>query len=201
MAGSNNPDASSPAGAGQEAPRSEIDRPDVDVLKPEVSEPVPNPDVPERRSQGASFIGTFKPAMVYQGIGIRFVSLLIDSIVLAIVFAILGIFFGIFNYQVNSPGLNIYGGQSYGLLSFIIYIAYYTLLEGSTGQTIGKMVTKIKVVKEDGSKIDMGSALVRNLLRIVDALIFYLVGAILIWRSKKKQRLGDIIAKTVVIKV
>jgi uncharacterized RDD family membrane protein YckC len=62
------------------------------------------------------------------------------------------------------------------------------------------MVTKIKVVREDGGQIDMNQALTRNILRIIDGLFAYLIGAILIWRSDKKQRLGDNIAKTIVIK-
>ncbi len=62
------------------------------------------------------------------------------------------------------------------------------------------MVTKIKVVREDGGKIDMNQAFIRNILRIIDGLIAYLVGAVLIWRSDKKQRLGDSVAKTVVVK-
>ncbi len=88
-----------------------------------------------------------------------------------------------------------------GVLYFIIYIGYYTYLEGSKGQTIGKMITKIKVVREDGKPIDMNQAFTRNILRIIDGLFAYLIGAILIWRSDKKQRLGDSIAKTVVVKV
>ena len=59
------------------------------------------------------------------------------------------------------------------------------------------MITKIKVVGEDGKPIDMNQALIRNLLRIIDGLFAYLIGAVLIWRSDKKQRLGDNIAKTV----
>jgi uncharacterized RDD family membrane protein YckC len=87
-----------------------------------------------------------------------------------------------------------------GLHYFVIHMAYFTLLEGSKGQTIGKMITKIKVVAEDGKPIDMNRSLVRNLLRIIDGLFVYLVGAILVWRSDKKQRLGDKVAKTVVVK-
>jgi len=74
-------------------------------------------------------------------------------------------------------------------------------MEGYCGQTIGKMITKIRVVREeDGEKINMEQAFIRNILRLIDCLINYLVGAVLIWRSAKKQRLGDSIAKTVVIK-
>ena len=87
-----------------------------------------------------------------------------------------------------------------GLLDFVIFMSYFILLEGSRGQTIGKMITRIKVVGEDGMPIDMNQAAVRNLLRIIDGLFAYLIGAILIWRSDKKQRLGDSIAKTVVVK-
>ena len=74
-------------------------------------------------------------------------------------------------------------------------------MEGTRGQTIGKKMIKIKVVREDGKPIDMKQAFTRNVLRIVDGLFFiYLIGALLIWRSEKKQRLGDMVAKTVVVK-
>ncbi|MCJ7444516.1 MAG: RDD family protein, partial [Methanotrichaceae archaeon] len=64
-----------------------------------------------------------------------------------------------------------------------------------------KMITKIRVVREeDSGKIDMAQSFKRNILRIIDGLLTYLVGAVLIWRSDKKQRLGDSIAKTLVIK-
>lgn len=38
-----------------------------------------------------------------------------------------------------------------------------------------------------------------NILRIVDSFFFYLIGAILIWSSDKKQRLGDMAVHTVVV--
>ena len=87
--------------------------------------------------------------MEYQGIGIRLVSLVIDSIIFGLIFGALE----------NISGA---GGMQrdmfpwyWGVLYFVIYIAYFTLLEGSKGQTVGKMITKIKVVREDGSPIDM----------------------------------------------
>ena len=87
-----------------------------------------------------------------------------------------------------------------GILSFAFYIAYYTYLEGTRGQTIGKMITKIKVFREDGTPIDMEQAFKRSILRVIDGLFVYLICAILIWRSDKQQRLGDTVAKTVVVK-
>ncbi len=131
--------------------------------------------------------------MQYQGIWIRFISFLIDTIVLGVLIGVVG---SILGFSVVSRT----AGWGFGLLSFIIFLAYFTYLEGSKGQTIGKMVTKIKVVGEDGEMINMNQAFTRNILRVIDGLLAYLIGAILIWRSDKKQRLGDRIAKTVVIK-
>jgi uncharacterized RDD family membrane protein YckC len=133
-------------------------------------------------------------AREYQGIGIRLVSLIIDNIIVGIIIGAIGSGsgFGMMTQRMVPWWI--------GLLYFVIYVGYFTLLEGSKGQTIGKMVTKIKVVREDGGHIDMNQALTRNILRIIDGLFAYLIGAILIWRSDKKQRLGDNIAKTIVIK-
>ncbi len=136
--------------------------------------------------------------MAYQGVAIRFVAILIDSIILGIIYWILGMIFGVSatgSYMMPNVMLS-----WWGLLSFIIFLIYYTYLEGTRGQTIGKMAMKIKVVKEDGSRIDMSAAFIRTILRIIDGILAYLVGAILIWTSRKKQRLGDMAAKTVVIK-
>ena len=130
--------------------------------------------------------------MEYQGIVIRFVSLVIDSLIISAIFGALATILGF--------GMMRHGSWSVGLLSFAFYIAYYTYLEGTRGQTIGKMVTKIKVVREDGTPIEMEQAFKRNILRVIDGLFAYLIGAILIWRSDKQQRLGDSVAKTVVVK-
>lgn len=57
-------------------------------------------------------------------------------------------------------------------------------------------------MKADGTPCDFGAALVRNLLRIIDSQPFiYIVGIILIAATDKHQRLGDMLAKTIVVKV
>jgi len=87
------------------------------------------------------------------------------------------------------------------ILMAFLWLIYFTYFEGTSGQTIGKKLTHIKVIKEDGSKCDFGSALVRNILRIVDHLPFlYLLGIMLIAATEKRQRLGDMLAKTIVVK-
>ena len=132
--------------------------------------------------------------MEHKGVWIRFVSLLIDSIIITLLIGAIGTIFGF------SMKLGIIPWW-WGLIYFLIYIAYFTIMEEHNGQTIGKMITRIRVVREEnGGKIDMERSFIRNILRIIDGLINYLVGAVLIWRSAKKQRIGDSIAKTVVIK-
>jgi uncharacterized RDD family membrane protein YckC len=134
---------------------------------------------------------TFQPyaaASPYQGVPIRFVAVLIDAVIIAIIAGILSI-------PLQTRLL--------GAVSLLIFLLYYILLEGAYGQTVGKMAVKIKVVREDGTKIDYTDAVVRTFLRIIDAIPFvvpYLLGAILIWTSDKKQRLGDRTAHTVVVK-
>ncbi len=136
-------------------------------------------------------------SLTYQGIGTRFVAQIVDGIVLLIVNYALGAAIA------GTPSYDFYGPEAYPLLGAgsLIFLAYFVILEGMRGATIGKMVMKIKVVREDGSPCGLGPAVIRNILRIVDALPFlYIIGIIFISRSDKKQRLGDRIAKTVVIK-
>ena len=123
-----------------------------------------------------------------EGVPIRFVAILIDTIIIAIIAGILSIPFQ---------------GQLSGAVSLLIFLLYFIVLEGAYGQTVGKMAVKIKVVKEDGSKIDYADAVVRNVLRLIDLIPYfipYLLGAILIWTSDMKQRLGDRVAHTSVVK-
>ena len=88
-----------------------------------------------------------------------------------------------------------------GLAGLIISFGYYIYLEGSYGQTIGKMALGIVVVTESGNPIDYKPATIRTVLRIIDVLPFlYLVGIIVVLITDRKQRIGDIVADTVVVR-
>jgi uncharacterized RDD family membrane protein YckC len=135
----------------------------------------------------------------YVSVGRRFVAILIDSI---IVFAV-GTPFGDYQHVRSESGMTTYsfhfhGGGALGIL--LIWLVYYAVMEATLGATVGKLAMGIRVVQEDGSKCTWQGAIVRNLLRIVDALFAYLVAAILVWTSPKRQRLGDRAANTVVIR-
>ena len=147
----------------------------------------------------------YAAAPLLQGVAIRFVAQLVDVIILAIIFLILG-FSGAGTITINASTAQVSISPFFGaliLIDVIIAFLYFTLLEGRNGQTVGKMLVKIKVVKkEDHSPITYGEAAVRTILRIIDLIPFiapYLLGAALIWASEHKQRLGDRIANTVVV--
>jgi len=153
----------------------------------------------------------------YQGVAIRFVAVLIDWIIISVITSIINLpvtVGGAMNYIINvnnaTGQVTISRGPSAAVLGWVMLIAlavpflYYTLLQGRYGQSVGMMAVKIKVVNEDGSPIDYGAAAVRTVLMVIDAIPYfipYLLGAILIWSSDQKQRLGDRIAHTIVIKV
>lgn len=151
-----------------------------------------------------------RAASPYEGVAIRFVAILIDTIIIAIISGVLTLPFQVPFVTVT----NLTGTPSVtttpnpfswvgGLISLLVFFLYFILLEGAYGQTVGKMAVKIKVVREDGIKIDYADATVRNILRVIDLIPYfipYLLGAILIWSSDKKQRVGDRAAHTVVVK-
>ncbi len=84
----------------------------------------------------------------------------------------------------------------------VLLFSYTFLAEGWIGQTLGKIITRIKVVRKDGESCSYKASLLRNLLRIFpDGLFFYIVGFISIIFSEKYQRLGDHLADTVVVKI
>ena len=80
-------------------------------------------------------------------------------------------------------------------------IFYHFLMElFNHGQSVGKMVMRIRVVKKDGTTPGIGDFFMRWLLQLVD-LGFSGVGALVILISKNSQRLGDLAAGTMVIQL
>ncbi len=53
------------------------------------------------------------------------------------------------------------------LVAIVVFVLYYSLAEGTSGRTVGKLITGTKVVKEDGSSVTFGDALKRSLSRLV----------------------------------
>ena len=86
---------------------------------------------------------------------------------------------------------------------FVVWDGYFVLFEWLwRGQTPGKLWLKLRVIREDGRPISFFEAIVRNLLRLFDIqpLIFYSVGLISVFSTDRDQRVGDLVAGTVVVR-
>src|SRR5215204_5509299 len=89
------------------------------------------------------------------------------------------------------------------LLVFLILSSYFAFFEWIwSGQTPGKRWLKLRVIREDGRPITFWEAAVRNLLRPLDMMPypFYSIGLIAVFVSTRDQRLGDMVAGTVVVR-
>lgn len=133
-------------------------------------------------------------AETHVSVGLRFVAIIVDSIILFIV----AYFIAVITGGTTAGGFELQGAPFF--LFSIIILLYYCLLEAFLGGTLGKLVLGMRVQMTDGSPCTIGASLIRNLLRIVDGLFFYLLAAILVWTSPTRQRLGDRLAGTVVVK-
>lgn len=83
-------------------------------------------------------------------------------------------------------------------LNAIILFLYGWLLEAACGATLGKFLVGIRVVRTTKCS-SLSACALRNALRIVDGLGFYLVGVTVAACSSIRQRIGDIFARTAVI--
>jgi uncharacterized RDD family membrane protein YckC len=82
----------------------------------------------------------------------------------------------------------------------VLWVAYYAVLEGLFGATVGKRLAGVRVTDLEGRRIGWQAAILRNLGRLLDALpLLYLLGGILTLTSRQHQRLGDRFAGTLVV--
>ncbi len=86
---------------------------------------------------------------------------------------------------------------------FFISIGYGIACEWAwRGQTVGKRLFRLRVADAAGMRLQFNQIVTRNLLRFVDSLpALYLVGGITCWFNSKCQRLGDLAANTIVIRI
>lgn len=137
------------------------------------------------------------------GAGSRFLAITVDTLIQAGGFLILALLaLGVLwlrstafaSLATWAAAILIFGG-------FLLYYGYYAAFETMwSGQTPGKRVLRIRVISVSGQPITPFSAILRNLLRIVDQLPgIYAVGVLSIFFTARNQRLGDLVAGTVVV--
>lgn len=127
------------------------------------------------------------------GVGgsLRYRALVIDNL--------LAIVAGVAFWEIFSPISDVIGG----IAAVLAYGAYFFLQEGIMARTLGKRMSGLIVAKLDGSRPGWSEAGSRTLLRLIEVNPF--LGALPAWIvmlcSQRKQRLGDMIAGTVVVPV
>lgn len=137
---------------------------------------------------------------VLAGIGSRFMAVLLDSLIQ------FGLYFVLF-FVVIAALSNPFASTRTWVLAigflvfFAIYWGYFTLFEIIwKGQTPGKRVAGIRVIKDSGRPINAFEAMSRNLVRIIDWLPgVYGVGVVTMMLNARSRRLGDFVAGTLVV--
>ena len=135
--------------------------------------------------------------------GRRILAIIVDGIIVALPTGLMGALLGVVSSGGGGVGASLEGvaGLFAALISVALYCGYCVLIEWSLGQTLGKMLLGIKVVREDtGGVPGVKAAAIRTVLRIVDGIGSYLVGFIAVLASHKNQRLGDMAAHTLVVR-
>jgi uncharacterized RDD family membrane protein YckC len=131
--------------------------------------------------------------------GRRILATIVDAIVFSVIFWVLALLFGSTSAEGGSVAFSL--GSLGSLIYLVVIFAYYTLLEGYLGQTLGKMLLGIKVVREDNGGVPgLGAAAIRTVLRIIGGILFYLVAFISVLATQKNRRLGDMAANTLVVR-
>lgn len=133
------------------------------------------------------------------GLGERMVAFLIDGIILVTYMTIMENLVNL-SEIFDADGWTRRGFLGLFTLPAFFYSLWCHILFG--GQTVGKMIMKIKVVRLDGTPTQWYNFMVRWMLRIIDIWMFFSsIGVLSILLSDKKQRVGDSAAGTVVISV
>jgi uncharacterized RDD family membrane protein YckC len=141
------------------------------------------------------------------GLGSRFVAILLDTLILYFGFLLLVIVWVIFSSAMGTGVESEMDGMGKWFVAFMILVVflmlwgYFALFEAFwRGQTPGKRVMKLRVIKDSGRQITLFEALARNLVRIIDYMpAAYLAGVITMLCNKRNKRLGDLVAGTLVV--
>jgi len=131
----------------------------------------------------------------------RFLAFFIDVVIVGALFIL--IFLILLKAWINNLEDSALFDRFFSLLPITLFVIYHLLSEiVANGQSWGKKAAGIKVVRLDGEEAGWSDYLLRAVFHVVDTFLsFGTLAGLLINSSAKKQRLGDMTANTVVIKI
>ncbi len=135
-----------------------------------------------------------------EGVNWRFNGVFVDAIVIYLLYVVIGTIITLPIALANPEQLSdeftsIYTGGLIVLL-LAIWPVYFILCETIWGMTPGKRSSSLKVIRKDGGKIAWWQAAIRAFLSFFE---YNIIGAIVVWSTPLKQRIGDLIAGTLVV--
>ncbi len=138
------------------------------------------------------------------GPGSRAAAYFIDLVLMSIISQILSNLI-VFIITTTMKGLStaseVWAGAIAGIILFALYNGYFIGFEWlMNGQTPGKRLLHVRVIKEGGYGLRLFDTLLRNLLRVIDFVpLFYGIGLVSLLLTRNCQRLGDLVAGTLVV--
>ncbi|MEM2081230.1 MAG: RDD family protein [Candidatus Bathyarchaeia archaeon] len=143
----------------------------------------------------AATVQTIAPGLKLAFWGERFVAWLIDVIIIGVAIGILNLFnllasFSLAGWPNWIPFFN---------AGSILYFLYWMFMEGIYGQSLGKMIMQIKVVRLDGDEIGFGNAALESAGKAFLLPIDCILGWVLY--PKSRQRAFNYLSQTIVVKV
>ncbi len=134
----------------------------------------------------------------------RIVAFLVDMVFVAITVILLfyiGGIVGLYDLTDILAPENFIWFIAFTMWLWVAQMVYFTIFEGFFGHTPGKKIVGIKVTTDELARCGLMDAFTRNVVRILDmALFIYAVSLIFMSIYPRRQRIGDMVAKTVVIK-
>ena len=141
------------------------------------------------------------------GVGSRVYAALIDALICLVALIVIGVFLATLTPP-RAPGtaaaaVDVWAAAIFFFAVFCVLWGYYVIFEGlADGQTPGKKLLRLRVVRDGGYSVTFGASAIRNLVRLVDIQPFpcYGVGLASVVVSRSGKRLGDIAAGTIVVR-
>ncbi|MDX2065206.1 MAG: RDD family protein [Fimbriimonadaceae bacterium] len=132
------------------------------------------------------------------GLGTRAFAHILDAFIVGATLTLVGNLLGYLGLMQNFGGI----GQAFIVVfSTVFPFAYFVIFEAlMNGQTLGKKATRVRVRMADGTPITWQASFARNMLRVADFLpVLYGAGIFMLLTSQRSQRVGDVVANTIVL--